>query len=66
MLSSGTICFAVFGHLYSKQENDLPLEKNGRPLSSRAQSQGVCSKIFQAVDVGMLPAIQDAQTVPKT
>jgi transposase len=36
------------------------IEENGKRLSIRSQSQGVCGKIFQAVGVAMPPTVQDA------
>ena len=38
----------------------VTIAENGRCLSIRSQSQGVCGKIFQAVGVAMPPTIQDA------
>jgi transposase len=38
----------------------VTIEEDGRRLSIRSQSKGVCGKIFQAVGVAMPPTIQDA------
>jgi transposase len=38
----------------------VTIEEDGRRLSIRTQSKGVCGKIFQAVGVAMPPTIQDA------
>lgn len=38
----------------------VTIEENGRRLSIRSQSMGVCGKIFKAVGVAMPPTIQEA------
>jgi transposase len=38
----------------------VTIEENGRRLSIRSVSKGICGKIFQAVGVAMPPTIQDA------
>ena len=38
----------------------VTITENGKRLSIRSQSQGVCGKIFQAVGVAIPPTIQDA------
>ena len=37
----------------------VSIEENGRRLSIKTQSKGVCGKIFQAVGVAMPPTIQE-------
>jgi transposase len=38
----------------------ITIEENGRRLSIRSQSKGICGKIFKAVGVAMPPTIQEA------
>lgn len=38
----------------------VTIEENGRRLSIRSQSMGVCGKIFKAIGVAMPPTIQEA------
>ncbi len=43
----------------------VTIEEDGRHLSIRSQSKGVCGKIFQAVGVAMPPTIQPVRTEPE-
>jgi transposase len=43
----------------------VTIQEDGRHLSIRSQSKGVCGKIFQAVGVAMPPTIQPVRTEPE-
>ena len=43
-----------------KALQQVTIEEDGRRLSIRSRSQGVCGKVFQSVGVALPPTIQDA------
>ncbi|EFK06012.1 conserved hypothetical protein [delta proteobacterium NaphS2] len=43
----------------------VTIEENGRRLTIRSQSKGICGKIFQAVGVAMPPTIRDVEAIPE-
>ena len=48
-----------------KALQSVTIEENGRRLTIRSQSKGICGKIFQAVGVAMPPAIRDVGAIPE-
>ena len=48
-----------------KALQSVTIEENGRRLTIRSQSKGICGKIFQAVGVAMPPTIRDVGAIPE-